>query len=154
MSAKTNNSAATSELAAGYNQAAHSVKFLRPPSIDPMSTVPSQAASAAHARTAVAAKAAFMICSRLMQNVNTVVHGKVDVVRLAVVGADLISVAYSVACSKAYPEFSKGSLAFLGLSLGENPLVGCLPTAGLSVQTNPTLWASAGRKSLCRTLPA
>ena len=51
----------------------------------PMSTVPSPVAPAAPQRTAAAAKSAFMICSRLMQSVNTVVHGKAEVVRLAVV---------------------------------------------------------------------
>jgi len=50
-----------------------------------MSTVPSPAASAALSKSAVAAKTAYSTFARLTQNVNHVIHGKTEVVRLSVV---------------------------------------------------------------------
>src|SRR5580658_7459316 len=50
-----------------------------------MSTVTSSAAPTALSRSAAAAKAAYMVFARLTQNVNHVVHGKAEVVRLSVV---------------------------------------------------------------------
>lgn len=50
-----------------------------------MSTVTSPAASAALSRSAAAAKTAYATIARLTQNVNHVIHGKPEVVRLAVV---------------------------------------------------------------------
>src|SRR4051812_29648483 len=50
-----------------------------------MSTVPSPAVLATPSRSAAAAKAAYAIFARLTQNVNHVIHGKAEVVRLSVV---------------------------------------------------------------------